>query len=292
MLDNFAVFILTHGRPDNVKTYATLQKQGYTGDVYFIIDNEDKTAEQYRKRYGDKVIMFDKAEIAARFDEADNFQDRRTITHARNASYEIAKKLGIRYFVQLDDDYTSFRFRYDANLKYNPVYRCSNLDKLFNAILDFYKSIPAATVAIGQGGDFIGGKDSTTGGHLWLKRKSMNSFFCDTSRRVNFVGRMNEDVCTYVTLGNKGHLFFSFFNVSLEQSESQSSAGGITETYLKYGTYVKSFYTVMFAPSCVKVHPMGGNTLGRIHHKINWQKAVPCIVSEEYRKKSQIAHEK
>ena len=39
----FAVFILTHGRPDNVKTLATLKKCGYTGKIYFIVDNEDKT---------------------------------------------------------------------------------------------------------------------------------------------------------------------------------------------------------------------------------------------------------
>ena len=35
---NFAVFILTHGRPDNVKTIPTLKKCGYTGNIYFIVD--------------------------------------------------------------------------------------------------------------------------------------------------------------------------------------------------------------------------------------------------------------
>ena len=37
--DNFAIFILSHGRPDEVFTVKTLQKVGYTGKYYFIIDN-------------------------------------------------------------------------------------------------------------------------------------------------------------------------------------------------------------------------------------------------------------
>ena len=38
----FAAFILTHGRPDNVLTYDSLKKAGYTGRIVLIIDNEDK----------------------------------------------------------------------------------------------------------------------------------------------------------------------------------------------------------------------------------------------------------
>jgi hypothetical protein len=60
MENNFAVFILTHGRPDNVKTYTTLRKCGYTGKVYFIVDNEDKHIEAYQKNYGiEYVKIFD-----------------------------------------------------------------------------------------------------------------------------------------------------------------------------------------------------------------------------------------
>ena len=43
MRDDFCVFILTHGRPDRVITYKTLLNAGYTGRVYIVIDDEDKT---------------------------------------------------------------------------------------------------------------------------------------------------------------------------------------------------------------------------------------------------------
>jgi hypothetical protein len=67
---DFAVFILTHGRPDNVKTLSTLKKCGYTGKIYFIVDNEDKTIEQYQKNYGiENVKIFDKKAMADSIDE-------------------------------------------------------------------------------------------------------------------------------------------------------------------------------------------------------------------------------
>jgi len=40
---DFAVFILSHGRPNDVITYKTIIKQGYTGKIFIILDNEDNT---------------------------------------------------------------------------------------------------------------------------------------------------------------------------------------------------------------------------------------------------------
>ena len=285
--DRFAVFILTHGRPNKVITYNTLRRQGYTGDVYIIIDNEDKTADEYRKRFGDKVIVFDKAAIAQTFDEGDNFNDRRAVIYARNASFKIAQDLGLDYFLQLDDDYQYFSFKFTAGLVYTSDKMVRSLDRLFATILDYYKTIPALTIATAQNGDFFGGAEGTNAERLRLKRKAMNTFFCSTRRPFQFFGRINEDVNTYVTLGNRGGLFLTFFNATIYQPATQQTAGGMTELYLDAGTYVKTFYTVMYAPSCVRVGQTG-YVHNRIHHKIKWLDAVPRIVSEEHRKASRV----
>lgn len=280
--EKFAVFILTHGRPHKVKTYETLRKQGYTGQIYIIIDNEDKTAAEYYKRFGDQVIMFDKEAVAQQIDEGDNFKDRRAIIYARNASYQIAQDLGLDYFLQLDDDYTSFVHKFTADLVYRekPV---KNLDRLFALMLDFYKSTSAVTVALGQNGDFQGGSQNGDLTRLWLKRKAMNTFFCSPHRPHKFFGRINEDVNTYVTQGNRGDLILTVFNAAIIQSQTQHTTGGMTELYLNMGTYVKSFYTVMYSPACVKIAEFG-NDHARLHHRINWNAAVPKIMSEQYRK--------
>lgn len=49
MRDDFCVFILTHGRANNVITMDTLKKCGYTGKCYIVIDNEDDQEAEYKK---------------------------------------------------------------------------------------------------------------------------------------------------------------------------------------------------------------------------------------------------
>ena len=283
--DNFAVFILTHGRPDRVITYDTLKKQGYTGDIYIIIDNEDDTAEEYQTRFGNKVIVFDKRAIAQRFDTGDNFDDRRTVVFARNACFGIAKDLGLDYFLQLDDDYTAFWWEFTASLEFSDRKVKRSLDVLFGAVLEFYQSIPALCIAFGQSGDLLGGKDSTHVKQLRLKRKCMNTFFCSTARPFEFFGRINEDVNTYTTRGNRGELLFTMFNAIIRQVPTQAGGGGMTDVYVNEGTYVKSFYSVMYCPSFVKISMMG-QTRKRLHHKIRWDHAVPCILDEKWKKGS------
>ncbi len=271
---DFAVFILTHGRPDNVKTLSTLKKGGYTGKIYFIVDNEDKTIEQYQKNYGiENVKIFDKKAMADEVDEGNNFDERRTITHARNACFKIAKEIGITYFVQLDDDYYYFGYRYDTGAR-----KITNMDKVFEIMLNFYKSVDIKSIAFGQGGDHIGGFSG-----IKLKRKCMNSFFCSTEREFQFVGSMNEDVNTYTTLGSRGDVFFTFTNLQLDQKDTQSQTSGITDMYQRFGTYCKAFTTAMMQPSSVKVSMMNSNN-PRIHHSIKWINTTPMILDEKYKK--------
>lgn len=280
---DFAVFILTHGRPFKVHTYNSLLKHGYTGDIYIIIDNEDIQAEAYKQAYGNKVIVFDKKAVSETFDEGDNFEDRRAIVYARNASFDIANKLGIKYFMQYDDDYTAFSYRFTSNGEYlhRPI---KNLDVIFDAMLDYYKTINVKSIAMAQSGDFLGGENGSYGKGKKIFRKCMNTFLCSSDRPFQFVGRINEDVNTYTNVQSRGNVFLTFSNIAINQLTTQSNSGGMTELYLDSGTYIKSFYTVMYSPSCCKIVPMG-ETHRRLHHRITWKNAVPVILNESYKKK-------
>lgn len=282
---DFAVFILTHGRPDNVKTLSTLKKCGYTGKIYFIVDNEDKTIEQYQKNYGiENVKIFDKKAMADEVDEGNNFDERRTITHARNACFKIAKEIGITYFVQLDDDYTAFEWRYESKCGNKLlVHKITNLDKIIELHLEFYIKTNFKSIAFAQGGDFIGGVENPYVRKRPMLRKCMNSFLCSTEREFQFIGAMNEDVNTYTTLGSRGNIFATIPMISLTQTATQSNKSGITDMYLRYGTYCKAFTTVMMHPSGVKVSMMNTNN-PRIHHSIKWINTTPMILDEKYKK--------
>ena len=287
MKNKFAVFILTHGRANNVITYATLKKQGYTGKIYLMVDDTDQQIEEYKKIYGKQVIVFNKQKAIDYTDSADNFTNRKTIIYARNWNFVIAKEMGLDYFLQLDDDYTNFYNTLDNNGNYITQHRhLKSLDKICEVFVQFLIDSGADTVCMSQGGDFIGGAGSKVaklGSQGKFARKAMNSFFLSTAKPFKFQGRINEDVNSYVGLGNLGKLFITVPRIRLEQKQTQTNAGGMTDVYLNSGTYIKSFYSVMYAPSCVKIAKMGVSNM-RLHHMVKWKYAVPEIVSGDLQK--------
>lgn len=287
MRDDFAVLILTHGRADKVVTMKGVLKSGnYTGKWYMVLDNEDDQANEYIKRFGqDHVVIFDKAAVAARTDTADTLGEHRAIIYARNESFAIARSLGLTYFLMLDDDYAGiYHRRLSKDGKSLRSVKVRQLDRLFEAMLDFLDQTGALTVAFCQAGDFIGGAKGKRF-HEHVLRKAMNSFFCRTDRPIEFVGTMNEDVTMYTTLGSRGNVILSITDVAVNQAETQKTAGGMSEAYQDSGTYLKSFYSVMAMPSCVRVD-MIGTAHRRIHHKINWEHCVPKIINQRYRKET------
>lgn len=282
MRNDFVVFILTHGRAWEMHTYKSLKKANYTGKIIFVLDNEDASIDSYYYNFGkENCYVFDKSAVAKTVDTMDLSDDRRAIVFARNVCWYIAKELGYTYFLQLDDDYSNFRGRIGVNKSLRTAY-VKDFDKLVDYILEFLEISGASTVAMSQIGDFIGGVGSKVFKER-LTRKAMNSFFCKVDRPIKYYGRMNEDVTSYILNGSRGQLFFTLADVSVDHLGTQSLSGGMTASYKDSGTYIKSFYTVMACPSSVKVYEMG-DTHKRIHHSINWEHAVPKIISDKYKK--------
>ena len=287
--DIFTVFIISYNRADRVYTYNTLKRQGYTGDIYIIIDKSDPQKEEYRKRYEDKVIIFDKNDYLWVDLLDNNINDKQTPVYARNAVYDIAENLGYKYFLVLDDDYRGFEFPGMRFIKKKRAKDCKidNLDDVFKIVLDFYINTPFKVIAFAQSGDFIWGKGRyihvTRENEIKFNRKVMNSHFCSVDRRIEWKGRMNDDVNTYVYWGNKGYLFLTIYFISLYQQVTQTNPGGLTETYKRYNTYKKSFMSLMCCPSSIKISSISQIYI-RPHHKIFWEYTVPAIIPEKYKK--------
>jgi len=282
MRNDFAVFIMVWGRPEKMWTAHTLRRQGYTGKIFYVADDLDETLPAYHEKYGDDLLVFSKTEVMDQFDPGDNTGDLRSTMYAVNVIPRLAKEKGIKYFFIFCDDYTRFIYKFDEDLNFKESV-INSLDKVFDVLLEYYERTNALTLAMAQNGDFIGGRKSNRAKNIQLARKAMNSFLCSTDRPFQFLGRMNEDVTTYVNLGHKGNLFLTVPNVSLIQKRTQSEKGGLTEMYLDFGTYTKSFFSVMYNPSCVRIGKMGEKNK-RIHHKVNWGNAVPCIIDERHKK--------
>lgn len=280
MRNDFAVIIPTHGRADRVYTYHALKRSGYSGKVYMLCDDKDKNLEEYKKEYGEEnVLIFSKEEYEGKFDKMDNFGKTNVVVYARNAIYDAARSVGLRYIAVLDDDYTSFEYRVDGeyNYKFSAI---RNLDDVFIAFLEFLITTRVKTICWSQGGDFIGGsKNMDMAIKKTPKRKAMNLFFFDVENPMEFMGTINEDLTASVAEGLSGQVVLTTPLVSLNQKQTQANAGGLTDIYLDLGTYVKSFYSVMRAPSAVKISMMG-NKYKRIHHAVTWNNCAPKILRE------------
>lgn len=281
MRNDFAIFIMSYKRADNICTLNSLKNANYTGQYYIVVGDDDPTLDRYKELYPNNLLVFNKKEIGKTFDLCDSGGSEKVIVYARNYCFQAAKELGLKYFAEFDDDYTSFEYRYAEDNKLK-VLKSKEFDKVVDIFINFLEDTNALTVAFAQGGDLIGGVNGSKFKQKVL-RKAMNSFFCKTDNPFQFFGRINEDVNTYVQLGKIGKLLLTAVDCSLVQKTTQKNKGGMSDTYNDNGTYMKSFYTVMTNPSCVIIDAMATDHT-RIHHKINWNYAVPKIISDVYKK--------
>lgn len=282
---NFAVFILTFGRHDRVFTYETLRRLGYTGKIYLVCSTDDKQLPLYKEKWGDDVLVFDKEPMRGTFDMADNFPQNNVVTFARNKNNELAKELGLTHYLQMDDDYSHFQYKIPTNKALRSP-GVKNLDGIFDVYIDALKSMKSVTsIAFAQGGDLIGGKDNPffTRHNDGRKRKLMNCYFNDVERPYTFYGRGNDDVNQFIVNGKLGMVFLTHPFLIMVQPQTQTNEGGLTDMYKQYGTYVKSFYTILFQPTAVSIKTMG-RKFRRLHHSISWKHAIPCIIPENYKK--------
>lgn len=277
-INDFCIFIISHEKVEN-QTYKTLMKCNCVSfPTYIVIDDKDSCKEEYINKYGkDKVLIFNKLEYSKKTDMFDNFDFDKVIIYARNACYDFAKKLNYEYFLELDDDYTGFSMRLTGRKTLNFTNK-NILSKIIEIYLNYYKiNHKIKILAFMQGGDF----DSVILNKV--KRKAMNALFCSINRPVKFKGRINEDVNAYSKGNSIGEIFISFPYVILYQKTTQTG-GGMSETYLNYGTYLKSFYSFLQCPSFVKISILRSPKSYRIHHKILQKYGSVKIISDKYKK--------
>ena len=111
MRDDTAIFIITHQRADKQLTLKMLESCGYSGRVYLVVDDMDGQIAEYRKRYGDKILVFHKKKYAESVDTHINKFGMSSALFARNACVDMAKDMRLKFYFVCDDDirWTYFR---------------------------------------------------------------------------------------------------------------------------------------------------------------------------------------
>lgn len=278
MIDDFAVFIISHGRPECV-TYHMIKSKGYAGKIFIVIDDLDETVDEYKNRYGDDVIVLDKM---AQFRQCDPMINKEILTsdlYARAACYNLAKEKGVAYFAAFDDDLRDiyYRKKEHGQLKHKKV---NDISLLFETAIAFLNVPGVVDVGFGNEADYIGGANSPTF-DKGIVRRVFGSHILKTKEKAHFKGVFNADLNAALVDGAVGKMFFSLIPVHARfEGTGGKNAGGMSDLYSANNGYVNAFYTIMCAPSSVK----GKCKFDRISANIAWNFAVPKIINERWKK--------
>lgn len=275
------ILITTYKRPTLQHTLRMLREYGLTEryPTYLLVAEDDPTLSEYRALHGDIVLTYDRKREAEALglDMMDNLP-LGGAGSARAAVWSVGRSIGLTHAIVMDDDYRYFTFfgwRGEASRKLRPRF-APYLVKIFEALLDFVDADPRIyDIALAQTGDMVGGADSSSARRPW-KWKAMNVYFWRLDRPFPQNGRLNEDVTCTFDLAQKGLIFGTLTLVGIQQERTQQQPGGLTDLYLQQGTYQKSFYSVMRAPSAVIARYDW--SVGRIHHRVDKDFAYPKLL--------------
>jgi hypothetical protein len=147
---------------------------------------------------------------------------------------------------------------------------------------EYLETTNTVWLSFGLSSYYLGGKHNKNF-QQGLIRKTMGSFFMKPYEAPKFFCRMNDDITTNIAWTNRGKLMFTLMPVIVETLATQSAGGGMTDIYQDNGTYRKSFYSLMSAPSMVIISSQGRTDM-RVHHEIRWNSCAPCILNERWKK--------
>lgn len=253
MLENFAVFIITYKRPDTQLTYDTLNKCGYTGKVYFVVDNTDDTIQRYIDNYGaDNIIVFDKNYYinSDRYDNCINSGIFSSAVYARRAVEDIAVAKKIQYFAVIDDDIKNFVIRYPicGKLKAVPIY---DFDLILSSYVELLK-LGIACVGFGNARSYFGGINAFTQERLCDRILITNCYIRNSDVAVDWTSWTLEDDITVFQSSKSGNLWLSIpyvQQVPAPFNDVVSGVGGNIDLYKLISRYKIYFSEILHFPS-------------------------------------------
>lgn len=274
------IFIPSYHRPDNVKTAKYFIKIGYDPKkIHVFLDSETDDIDQYKKemtKLGCNLHIFDMDEARKRYDYIHRAsQLRRSAGQARNQFYDIAKKLGIEFYLVIDDDTNTYEIR-----PFGTYWRkatISDIVPVFDAVREFMQRQKIGCFGLSQTGDMFQRYSEKI-----LRKKVMNTTFIDT--RFIYRGEraiQDDDTSQFVGIMNEGYFTGSLASgLVLNQTLSATAKGGLTELYNECKLLNKSLVVPIQFPSLAHAERQQKNG-ARLHHRIKNRYLFPMIMKGE-----------
>jgi len=138
MKNNFAYFIASYGKPDNIMTLQQLKEHDVKYPIYIVVGTDDPKLEEYKTTYKDNLLVFDKADYIDKIDDIGVYaKTHKVCTYSRLAVQDFALQLGVKYVCYLFDDIQYFQIRYVS--AENKVKSTRKFD--FDKMMDMYVNL-------------------------------------------------------------------------------------------------------------------------------------------------------
>lgn len=278
MRNDVAVFIITHNRAEKQLTFNCLRKAGYSGEIYLVVDNQDKELEIYKKNYKDKLLIFDKKEYAVNVDTHINKFPMNGALFARNACVDFAKKLRKKFYFVCDDDIRRLNIKDGHSGKMVTQKISKNVDKVIESLVRYLEDTNITAIGMPEDGAYIGGMNGyVKDGVKFTLSKFM---LYRTDDPVIYESIMWEDTAAVIRDLQIGKVEFSPMILSTNTPENGTNAGGCKEMYAKSSNYTNVFMVLMSRPDVIMIVPKKND----FTMKINSKALRPYILNERYRK--------
>lgn len=271
------IFIISYHRADNLKTVKYFTKIGWNPKkLHVLIDDEADDFLEYEEaanNFGFNLHVFSMKEARKRYDYVHRpSKTRRSTGQARNMVYDVAKDLGIDFFVVQDDDTQNFEIKKFG--KYQRKAFEEEVFGVFEGIKAFMQKRQIGLFGLSQTGDFIGGTNKKL-----LRNKVMNTFFM--SGKYIYRGSrgvLDEDTSMFTNIMNEGLFTGSLGDgLVLQQTASATAKGGLTDIYNECKLLNKSLVSVIQFPSAIYAEKQKKNG-GRLHHHIKARYLYPKLI--------------
>lgn len=282
----FAVFILSHKRADRVETFDTLKKSGYTGKIYIVVDDEDPQIDLYRQRFSDRkdveLLLFGKQPMIEIADTIYPEKKRSSALYARNFIESFAELSRIDIFAMMDDDITSFRFRWVENNSVKSQLVTLTMDDVFRYYGEYMLEADIATTSFPFSMFYISGT-SGLDKKITESRHTYQIHIRNTNFPVDWVSVINQDTITQLQTMQTGYIWWSIPFLVFDAEPMNSKSGGLKSVYDSIKDFDMAFLAVISNPSCCKVAYSSGPR-STMQIKEDKHTSYPMIVSERYMK--------
>lgn len=279
------IYIISHGRPHNQKTYNLLRHCGYTGYIKVVVDNEDKTIiEYYKELEADKNVevgVFNKQEMIDCTDTGLLEPMRNFAVFARNAVEQDALSNGYDLFWVFDDDLTSFRLRYADGDSLRSLKITHSLDKVFKLMEEFVLNTNIATLGFGTANNYMSGVKSIEK-ESSKYRMCYNGYLRNSVYPVEWSLNMCEDRITSILQNKVGNIWMQLLCLQIDTMPLGGIVeGGNSDVYRNMDKFHQVFFPVVTSPDCnyTKVIKEKWYTM------YNEKTMCPKIISSRYKEK-------